>query len=307
MSNTLTESQLSDNQNTSSTENSKQELNSNDGYTQRQIQSSFQPSANVEQVADQLQTLNVTPKVTMRSDAPPFTPASEATKTTTTTTTTDDSETKIKTEFIYDLNKYKYDYFLSELSCSFDRENGKFGAPTGICTLPDDRLLVANFDRDSVLLIDIKGVVHQIFKDLPTPKAVIYNSSASSSQAVVATRKEAAILDLNTNKVITRSKIRGFYPWNIQYVEERQVYAACDPSGERIVFLDNNLAEIGVWSFHDSTQDHLLQSQPQLYQKVYPYAAYFLPNDTSYVLTHRQDKCHLDEYDNTSAAKKSTY
>ena len=109
------------------------------------------------------------------------------------------------------------------MSCSFDRENGKFGAPTGICALPDDRLLVANFDRDSILLMDIKGVVHHIFKDLPTPKAVIYNSV--SSQAVVATRKEAVILDLNTKKVLVRSKMRGFYPWNIQYIQERDVYA----------------------------------------------------------------------------------
>ncbi len=84
-------------------------------------------------------------------------------------------------------------------------------------------------------------------------------------------------------------------------------FKACDPSGERIVFLDNNLGEIGVWSFHDSTQDHLLQSQPQLYQKVYPYAAYFLGNDTSYVLTHRQDKCRLEEYDNSNATPISTY
>lgn len=83
--------------------------------------------------------------------------------------------------------------------------------------------------------------------------------------------------------------------------------SACDPSGERIVFLDNNLAEIGVWSFHDSSQDHLLQSQPQLYQKVYPYAAYFLANDISFVLTHRQDKCRLDEYDNTNATPNSSY
>ena len=82
---------------------------------------------------------------------------------------------------------------------------------------------------------------------------------------------------------------------------------ACDPSGERIVFLDNNLAEIGVWSFHDTAQDHLLQTTPQLYQKVYPYAAYFLGNDTSFVLTHRQDKCHLDEYDNSNATPKSSY
>lgn len=263
------------------------------------MESSFQPassSSDVEQVADQLQTLNVAAKGTMRSDAPPFTPSSESAKS---------SENEKKTDFVFDIKKYKHDYFISDLSCSFDRDNGKFGAPTGICALPDDRLLVANFDRDSVLLIDIQGVVHQIFKDLPTPKAVIYNSHAS--QAVVATRKEAVILDLNTNKVVNKSKIRGFYPWNIQYIQERDVYAACDPSGERIVFLDSNLAEIGVWSFHDASQDHLLRTQPQLYQKVYPYAAYFLGNDTSYVLTHRQDKCRLEEFDNSSETPKFTY
>ena len=82
---------------------------------------------------------------------------------------------------------------------------------------------MANFDRDSVLLTDIKGVVHHIFKDLPTPKAVVYNASAS--QAVIATRKEAVVLDLNTKKVVVRSKLRGFYPWNIQYIQERDVYA----------------------------------------------------------------------------------
>lgn len=64
---------------------------------------------------------------------------------------------------------------------------------------------------------------------------------------------------------------------------------------------------MNVWSFHDSSQDHLLQSQPQLYQKVYPYAAYFLPNQTSFVLTNRQDKCHLHEYDNNNAAPKTIF
>jgi hypothetical protein len=92
---------------------------------------------------------------------------------------------------------------------------------------------------------------------------------------------------------------------------DRSVYVvfvlACDPSGERIVFLDKNLAEINFWSFHDSTQDHLLQTQPQLYQKVYPYAAYFLANNASFVLTHRQDKCYLDEYDNPNPKPKFTY
>ena len=131
----------------------------------------------------------------------------------------------MKTDYIYDLKKYKYDYFLSDLTCSFDREHGKFGAPTGICALPDDRLLVANFDRDAVLLMDIKGVVHQIFKDLPTPKAVIHHSTGSASQAVVATRKEAILLDIATGKIVIRSKMRGFYPWNIQYIHDQDIFA----------------------------------------------------------------------------------
>ena len=105
------------------------------------------------------------------------------------------------------------------------KRQGKFGAPTGITALPDDRLLVANFDRDSLLLLDIQGVVHQIFKDLPTPKAVMTNHFASSLQAIVATRKEAVILDLTTGKVVVRSKLRGFYPWNIQLVPDENLYA----------------------------------------------------------------------------------
>jgi hypothetical protein len=107
---------------------------------------------------------------------------------------------------------------------------------------------------------------------------------------------------------VCNKNIRGLILYlRLLGLNELLFFIACDPSGERIVFLDNNLGEIGVWSFHDSTQDHLLQSQPQLYLKVYPYAAYFLANDTSYVLTHRQDKCHLHEYDNSNATPKSTY
>jgi hypothetical protein len=40
---------------------------------------------------------------------------------------------------------------------------------------------------------------------------------------------------------------------------------------------------------------------------VYPYAAYFLPNDTSFVLTHRLDKCFLQEFDTTNAAAKLSF
>lgn len=45
MSNTITENPLSNNQNTTSTEDSKQQVNSNEGYTERQLQSAFQPSS----------------------------------------------------------------------------------------------------------------------------------------------------------------------------------------------------------------------------------------------------------------------
>jgi hypothetical protein len=44
MSNTISESQSSNNQNLSLNEDSKQQINANDDYTQRQLQSSFQPT-----------------------------------------------------------------------------------------------------------------------------------------------------------------------------------------------------------------------------------------------------------------------
>ncbi|CAF0728223.1 unnamed protein product [Didymodactylos carnosus] len=226
-------------------------------------------------------------------------------ETTESTPVTDDPSTEHtqSTKFVYNLKNYRYDYFLSDLYCDFDPVFGKFGGPTGICALPDDRLLVANFDRDSVMLIDITGVVHEIYKDLPTPKAVVH--FPSSPQAVVATRKEVVLLDLIENKVITRSKMKGFYPWNLQYLPEQNVFVACDPSGERLVFLDTNLVEIDQWSLTDPDQEQVRQQQPQLYQKTYPYAAYFLP-DSSFVLTHRQDKCRISEYDSVGLIK-STY
>ena len=87
MSNTVSDSQSSNNQSSSATEDSKDQVNSNENeYTQRQKQSSFQPSAvtfvflcnrfpcffflqNVEEVTDQLHSLNVASKVTMRVNA----------------------------------------------------------------------------------------------------------------------------------------------------------------------------------------------------------------------------------------------
>ncbi|CAF0876958.1 unnamed protein product [Rotaria sp. Silwood1] len=209
---------------------------------------------------------------------------------------TDDSEIKTTTSFIYDLKKYKYDKFLSKLSYTSNHDYVKFGAPTGICTLTDDRLLVGNFDHHSLLLIDINGIVDKIYEDLPTPKDVRYYSS-NPSQAIVATRKEVIILDLDTSQVVVKSQLKGFYPWNVQYIKEQNTIAACDPAGERIVFFDKDLAYIGDWSFNNKKQQALCQSQSQTYNKVYPYAAHFLPDNTSFVLTCCNDKFQIEKLD----------
>lgn len=126
-------------------------------------------------------------------------------------------------QLIFDLKKYKYDDFLSKLSSNLDPNFSRFGSPTGICHLNDDRLLVGNFALDSLLLLDINGSVHQIYRDLPTPKDVLYYSS-NPCQAVVATRKEMVILDLNTKQIVARTKFNGFYPWNIQFVKESGIF-----------------------------------------------------------------------------------
>jgi hypothetical protein len=53
---------------------------------------------------------------------------------------------------------------------------------------------------------------------------VLYYST-NPSQAVVATKKEVVILDLETKKVVVRSTFRGFYPWNIQHIKENDIFA----------------------------------------------------------------------------------
>jgi len=78
-------------------------------------------------------------------------------------------------------------------------------------------------------------------------------------------------------------------------------------SKNKIVFFDPNLTEVGDWSLTDPSQEHLRRTQPQLYQKVYPYAAYFMSDNTSYVLIHRLDKCRLNLYDTVSSTLQSTY
>ena len=199
------------------------------------------------------------------------------------------------------MKKYKHEYFLSNLSCSFDPLNAKFGLPSGICTLNDDRLLIASFDRDSVLLLDIQGTVYQIFSDLLSPKDILCHP-LNSSQAVVATKKEVVIFDLETKQKVARSKTSGFYPWNIQYIQSHGIFAACDPSGERILYLDKDLNEVGGWSFNDQGPGQL-----QGYQKKYPYAAHFLSDSVALVLTHVEDKCYLMEYDMINNRKKQYF
>ncbi|CAF5140064.1 unnamed protein product, partial [Rotaria sp. Silwood1] len=71
----------------------------------------------------------------------------------------------------------------------------------------------------------------------------------------------------------------------------------CDPAGERIVFFDKDLAYIGDWSFNNKKQQALCQSQSQTYNKVYPYAAHFLPDNTSFVLTCCNDKFQIEKLD----------
>ncbi|CAF4608363.1 unnamed protein product [Rotaria socialis] len=203
------------------------------------------------------------------------------------------------TPFIYDLKKYKYNYFLSNLSCAFEQNQVRFGAPKGLCTLNDDRLLVANFSTNSLLLIDLNGIVHQIFKDLPSPKAVAYYSS-NPSQAIVATRKELIILDLNTSQIVAKSNLAGFYPWNIQYIAETNVIAACDPSSERIAYFDKNLMNIGEWSFNSQHQQNSDLSQSRVHDKVYPYAAYYFPDNTSFVLTCCKDRFEFSQVDDNN-------
>jgi len=168
----------------------------NENYTQRQIESSFQPLTVID--TSQLQQQDVNESTSVINET--------------------------KTSFIYDLKKYKYDYFISNPSCPLNRNYGRFASPSGICTLDDDRLLVANFELDSLLLLDINGTLYEVYKDLPNPKDILYYSS-NPSQAVVATRKEIVMVDLNTKQIVTRSKIKGFYPWNIQYLKENGVFA----------------------------------------------------------------------------------
>ncbi len=88
------------------------------------------------------------------------------------------------------------------------------------------------------------------------------------------------------------------------YPYHHSIYLACDPSSERIVFFDKNLAEIGSWSYNEQNS---VYPQSQSYQKIHPYAAYFLPDDTSFVLTHRENKCQLIEVDSTTGITKQFF
>ncbi len=48
-------------------------------------------------------------------------------------------------------------------------------------------------------------------------------------------------------------------------------------------------------------------AQFQGYQKAYPYAAHFFPDNTSLVLTHREDECHLTEYETATGISKKIF
>lgn len=124
----------------------------------------------------------------------------------------------------YELKKFHHEYFLSQLNCRFDPENGKFSCPSGLSALPDDRLLVADFNRDSVFLLDLDGCVHKIYPNFKSPKDVLYHSSRSS-QCIIATQKELIAIDLETGKRVLTSKLRGFYPWNVQHISTANIYA----------------------------------------------------------------------------------
>ena len=82
---------------------------------------------------------------------------------------------------------------------------------------------------------------------------------------------------------------------------------ACDPSGERIVYFDKDLAEVGNWSLNSQAQ-HLANNPPsQPYQKTYPYAARFMTDDTAIVFTHIGNETRLIEYDVPNTVVKRQY
>ena len=71
---------------------------------------------------------------------------------------------------------------------------------------------------------------------------------------------------------------------------------ACDPTSERIVYFDKDLQQIGGWSLSSAHYQQHSAGYPTQQQKVYPYAAQFLSDATSFVLTHQQDHCYMVEY-----------
>lgn len=82
---------------------------------------------------------------------------------------------------------------------------------------------------------------------------------------------------------------------------------ACDPSGERIAYFDKDLADIGNWSLSSQAQHNANNLSGQPYQKTYPYAARFLPDDTSIVFSHIGTATQLMEYEVRTTALKRIY
>ena len=82
---------------------------------------------------------------------------------------------------------------------------------------------------------------------------------------------------------------------------------ACDPSGERIVYFDGNLVDIGHWSLSSQAAHNANNPSRLPYQKTYPYAARFLPDHTSIVFSHIGNATRLMEYDVLTTSLKRTY
>lgn len=79
------------------------------------------------------------------------------------------------------------------------------------------------------------------------------------------------------------------------------IYLACDPSGERICYFDKNLAYIGEFSLKGSNPDPSKGNQ-----KVYPYAAYYFPDNTLFAVTHGEQQCQIKEHEVATGALKRT-
>lgn len=153
-----------------------------------------------------------------QADAPEFSPSTTGTASSANGARA--AATPYSTEkMLFDLDgsKYQHEKFIARLSGNFDPNFQKLSSPSGICSVNDNHLLVTNYDLDTVVLFDLNGAVRQLYRQLPAPKDIQMHAT-NPTQAIVATKKEVVVLDLETSQVVQRSKLRGFYPWNIQNI-----------------------------------------------------------------------------------------